>query len=182
MSPNPPIADLITKYSPIIKSKTILTTGVTLSSLGATFVIAVAAASPSLLILAGRNAEKLQETIAQIDPSVRTRALVVDLSSVTSVRRAAEEANSWDDVPQIDVVVNNAAVMAVDYKATEDNFEMQFATGHLGHFLLTNLIMDKILASKEPRVVSVSSDGHRAHPIRFADPHFSVSQTPRQNS
>ncbi|KAF5559062.1 oxidoreductase [Fusarium napiforme] len=168
--------DLVNEYANIIKGKTILTTGVTPSSLGGTFILETASKSPSLLILAGRNASKLQEmseAIAKTNPSVKTRSLVVDLGSLASVRMAAEEVNSWSDVPSIDVVVNNAGVMAIPYTKSVDGYEMQFAICHLGHFLLTNLIMDKILASESPRVVNISSNGHSLGPIRFADPHFS---------
>ncbi|KAJ4254240.1 hypothetical protein NW757_005387 [Fusarium falciforme] len=162
-----PISELVADYASIIKGKTILTTGVTPKGLGATFVEATAAASPELLILAGRTASKLQElseTISATHPGVKTRHLIVDLSSMDSVRKAAEEVNGWGDVPEIDVVVNNAGVMAIPYATTSDGFEMQFAADHLGHFLLTNLIMDKILASKSPRVVNVSSNGHSFSP------------------
>ncbi|GAB0147068.1 hypothetical protein EsHS_00007449 [Epichloe bromicola] len=51
--------------------------------------------------------------------------------------------------------------MATGYKLSPDGFESQFATNHLGHFLFTNLIMDKLLAAEAPRIVNVSSDGHR---------------------
>ncbi|KAF4944669.1 hypothetical protein FGADI_12526 [Fusarium gaditjirri] len=168
--------DLVNEYANIIKGKTILTTGVTPNSLGATFILETASKSPTLLILAGRNATKLQEmseAITKANPSVKTRSLVVDLGSLASVRQAAEEVNSWSDVSSIDVVVNNAGVMAIPYTKSVDGYEMQFAICHLGHFLLTNLIMDKILASESPRVVNISSNGHSLGPIRFADPHFS---------
>ncbi|RBQ74031.1 hypothetical protein FVER14953_09676 [Fusarium verticillioides] len=168
--------DLVNEYADIIKGKTILTTGVTPNSLGATFILEAASKSPSLLILAGRNASKLQEmseAITKTNPSIKTRSLVVDLGSLASVRKAAEEVNGWSDVPSIDVVVNNAGVMAIPYTKSVDGYEMQFAICHLGHFLLTNLIMDKILASESPRVVNISSNGHSLGPIRFADPHFS---------
>ncbi|KAF4415512.1 oxidoreductase [Fusarium acutatum] len=168
--------DLVNEYADIVKGKTILTTGVTPNSLGATFILETASKSPSLLILAGRNASKLQEmsdAITKTNPSVKVRSLVVDLGSLASVRKAAEEVNSWSDVSSIDVVVNNAGVMAIPYTKSVDGYEMQFAICHLGHFLLTNLIMDKILNSESPRVVNISSNGHSLGPIRFADPHFS---------
>ncbi|KAF4456090.1 oxidoreductase [Fusarium austroafricanum] len=168
--------DLVNEYADIIKGKTILTTGVTPNSIGATFILETASKSPELLILAGRSASKLQEMseiITKANPNVKTRSLVVDLGSLASVRKAAEEVNGWSDVPSIDVVVNNAGVMAIPYAKSTDGYEMQFAVCHLGHFLLTNLIMDKILASKSPRVVNVSSNGHSLGPIRFPDPHFS---------
>ncbi|KAH6885734.1 hypothetical protein B0T10DRAFT_608183 [Thelonectria olida] len=174
------IHELVSDYAPKIKGKTILTTGVTPNSLGHVFVEAIAAASPRLLILAGRSAAKLEQTTQSIvaaHPGTQTRSLVVDLSSLASVRRAAEEVNSWADVPNIDVVVNNAGVMGVDFALTRDGFETQFAASHVGHFLLTNSIMEKILASDSPRIVNVSSDGHRLGPLRWADPHFSNGET-----
>ncbi|KAM0298827.1 hypothetical protein ACHAPM_008257 [Fusarium culmorum] len=170
------VNELVNEYADIIKGKTILTTGVTLNSLGGLFIQETASKSPELLILAGRNASKLQElaeAIAKDYPDVKTRNLVVDLSSLASVRKAAEEVNSWEDVPVVDVLVNNAGIMAVPYTKSVDGFESQFAICHLSHFLLTNLIMDKILASKSPRIVNISSNVHSLGPVRFADPHFS---------
>ncbi|RBR14251.1 uncharacterized protein FIESC28_07811 [Fusarium coffeatum] len=172
--------DLVNEYADIIKGKIILTTGVTPNSLGGTFIQETASKSPSLLILAGRSVSKLQDLASAITkdyPDVKTRNLIVDLGSLTSVRKAAEEVNSWEDVPSIDVVVNNAGVMAIPYSKTEDGYEKQFAICHLGHFLLTNLIMDKILASESPRVVNISSNGHSLGPVRFADTHFSNGET-----
>ncbi|CAM1510496.1 Fc.00g008310.m01.CDS01 [Cosmosporella sp. VM-42] len=174
------VNELAADYASIIKGKTILTTGVTPGGLGAVFVEAIAASNPALLILAGRTACKVQATADAITskyPDVRTRMLILDLSSMKQVREAAKEVKSWADVPRIDVLVNNAAVMAIDYKATVEGFETQFATGHLGHFLFTNLIIDKLLASGSPRVVSVSSDGHRLSAIRWADPHWGNGET-----
>ncbi|KAK0710328.1 retinol dehydrogenase 13 [Lasiosphaeria miniovina] len=149
-----------------IKDKVILVTGVSSGGLGATFALAVAKA---------RNPGKTKETanaIAQSSPHVRTRALELDLGSLAKVREAANQVNSWDHVPAIDVLVNNAGIMAVPYSVSPDGFESQLATNHLGPFLFTNLIMEKILASKSPRVVNVSSDGHRLGPFRFDDYNF----------
>ncbi|KAL7934364.1 hypothetical protein V8C35DRAFT_302373 [Trichoderma chlorosporum] len=67
--------------------------------------------------------------------------------------------------------------MAVAYGTTVDGVELQFGSNHLGPFLFTNLIMDKLLASKAPRVVNVSSDGHRLNPIRFFDYNFENGKT-----
>lgn len=172
------IHELVADYKERINGKVILTTGVTPGGLGATFVEGIAKANPSLLILAGRSASKVEATakaIAELNPNVKTKTLIVDLGSMKSVRNAAQEVNSWADVPKIDVLVNNAAIMATEFQLTEDGFESQFATCHLGHFLFTNLIIKKLLAAEAPRVVNVSSSGHRASHIRFADPHFSVS-------
>lgn len=175
-----PASDLVADYASIIKGKTILTTGVTPGSVGAAYVEAVAAAQPALLILAGRNAAKLDQEAANIaakHPSVPTRKLLIDLSSQKSVRRAADEvlSSEWSDVEHIDVVHNCAGIMAVPYQLSEDGYELQFAANHLGHFLFTNLIMDKILKAEAPRVLNVSSNGHRLSHIRFGDINFDVS-------
>ncbi|KAK4152480.1 short-chain dehydrogenase TIC 32, chloroplastic [Chaetomidium leptoderma] len=168
-------SELVQELVSKIKGKVILTTGVSPGGLGAHFVEAVAAANPALLILAGRNTTKVQQTangLAKSHPGVKTRLLRLDLGSLTAVREAAAEVNSWDDVPAIDVLVNNAAIMAVEYAVTPDGFESQFGTNHLGHFLFTNLVMGRLLAADHPRVVSVSSDGHRVSPVRFDDLDF----------
>ncbi|KAF0638800.1 hypothetical protein FPSE5266_04491 [Fusarium pseudograminearum] len=170
------VHQLAKEYSSIIKGKTILTTGVSPGGLGALFVEAIVVAEPELAILAGRNINKLQQTadhLASKHPNLKTKLLTLDLSSLASARSAAQQVNGWSDVPKIDVLVNNAGIMATDFKLTEDGFENQFASNHLGHFLFTNLIMDKILAAEVLRIVSVSSNGHRLGPIRWGDPNFS---------
>ncbi|KXX77656.1 Short-chain dehydrogenase TIC 32, chloroplastic [Madurella mycetomatis] len=173
-------SELVKNLAEKIKGKVILTTGVSPGGLGAHFVNTVASAQPGLLILAGRNVVKVQQTadsLAKSHPSIKTRTLRLDLASLAAVREAAAEVNSWDDVPAIDVLVNNAAIMAVEYSVTPDGFENQFGTNHLGHFLFTNLIMGKILAAPRPRVVSVSSTGHRFGPVRFDDFNFHGGET-----
>ncbi|PPQ66405.1 hypothetical protein CVT26_011274 [Gymnopilus dilepis] len=182
MSPQarPTADELVTSYSAHIKGKVVLTTGISQNSLGAYFVEAIAKASPALIILAGRSAPKSQETADKVrsaNPAVQTRFLQVDLGSFKSVRAAAGVLNGWDDVPVVDVVVNNAFVWSNGYQLTVDGVETQLATNHLGHFLLTNLIMDKILASSAPRVVNVSSEGHRVSPVRFGDYNFDGGKT-----
>ncbi|KAM0337828.1 hypothetical protein ACHAPU_011507 [Fusarium lateritium] len=175
-SPTSTVHQVTQEYAQIIKGKTILTTGVSPGGLGAIFIEAIAAAKPELAILAGRSIGKLQQTANDLSvkyPNLKIKLLTLDLSSIKSVRAAAEEVNEWTDVPKIDVLVNNAGIMATEFKLTEDGFENQFASNHLGHFLFTNLIIDKILAAESPRVVSVSSNGHRLGPIRRGDPHFS---------
>ncbi|KAJ3956836.1 hypothetical protein N0V92_006620 [Colletotrichum tropicale] len=168
-------SDLVTAYTDHIKGKAILVTGVSPGGLGATFAETVAAASPATLILAGRNTTKVQQTadaITAANPSVTIKTLELDLGSFRNVRKAAETVNKWEDVPHIDVLVNNAGIMAVPFSLTEDGFESQFGTNHLGPFLFTNLIMGKVLAAAEPRVVTVSSDGHRLGHIRWSDYNF----------
>lgn len=169
--------DLVNDLANEIKGKIILTTGVSPGTLGATFVESIARGQPSLLILASRDATKLKKTanaITTATPNVSIRQLQLDLGSLSAVRKAAAEVNSWTNVPRIDVLVNNAGIMATNYKLSPDGFESQLATNHLGHFLFTNLIMDKILASSTPRVVNITSDGHRLNPMRWDDYNFRV--------
>lgn len=169
--------ELVTDYTPFIKGKTILLTGVSPGSLGDFYIQSIAKAEPACLILAGRHPIELDQCAQEIQtPSsyIKIKTLEIDLSSLSSVRRAAAQVISWDDVPAIDVLVNNAGIMAVDYRLSVDGFESHFATNHLGPFLFTNLIMKKICKSKNPRVVIVASDGHRLSPIRFHDYNFDV--------
>ncbi|KAJ2981506.1 hypothetical protein NQ176_g1980 [Zarea fungicola] len=149
--------ELVTKYSDAIRGKVILTTGVSPGGLGATFVEAVAAAQPALLILAGRNPSKCQKVAdtCRIDyAGVQLKILELDLSSFSAVRKAAAEVLSWTDVPAIDILVNNAGIMAVPFSLSTDGYESQFASNHLGQFLFTNLIMPKLLAVPSPRIIS----------------------------
>lgn len=159
-----------------IAGSIVLTTGVTQGGLGATFVEEIAKHKPALLILAGRSQSKIQATIDKIQANpesanVSTRVLVLDLSSQTQIREAAKEVLAYAEL-HIDVLVNSAGVMAGPYRTTSEGIELQFGSNHIGHFLFTNLIMPKILASKSPRIVNVSSDGHRFGGVRFDDVNF----------
>lgn len=176
--PVPEASALAAKYASQIANKTVMITGVSPASIGSNLAVDLSAASPALVILTGRSAEKLSQTskaITDAHPGVPVRTVLVDLGSIASVRKGAEEVLSWDDVPAIDVLVNNAGIMGVDYSLSEDGIEMQFAANHIGHFLLANLIMPKLLKSGEPRVVSVTSDGHRLSFMRWDDVNFDVS-------
>lgn len=171
--------ELAQEYTSIIAGKTLLVTGVSPGTLGSTFVKTAAKHKPSVLILAGRSLDKVQKTIDELkaddlDAGIVIKPLELDLSSLSAVRAAADKVNSWDDVPHIDVLVNNAGIMAVDYAVSPDGFESQLATNHLGPFLFTNLIMPKVLAAAAPRIVNVSSDGHCLCPFRFYDYNFHV--------
>jgi NAD(P)-dependent dehydrogenase (short-subunit alcohol dehydrogenase family) len=177
-STNTTTTELVTDYRSLIKGKVVLTTGVTPGSLGGTFVQSIAKANPACLILAGRDLSKLdqfgKELKAEI-PDLQIITVQINLGSLASVRNAAANINTNTDIPVIDVLVNNAGIMAVDYALSEDGIESQLATNHLGPFLLTNLVMGKILKSESPRIVMVTSDGHRLSPIRFDDYNFDVS-------
>jgi NAD(P)-dependent dehydrogenase (short-subunit alcohol dehydrogenase family) len=143
---------------------------------------AIAEHSPKLLILSGRSKSKVDEVIGKVKsshPHVNCRYLHLDLSSQKSVRAAAQEVESYTDVPQIDILINNAGIMNVPERIlSEDGIEMQFATNHIGHFLFTNLILNKLIASANEsakgatRVINVSSRGVWFSPVRFSDINF----------
>lgn len=168
-------SELVAHYAPQVAGKTILITGASPASLGESFVKQVAAGKPAMFILASRSIPKIQgliDELANAHPEIIFKPLALNLSSLKDVRKAAATINSWTDVPHIDVLVNNAGIMAVPYQKTEDGFEAQFQTNHLSHFLFTNLVMEKVLASKAPRIVVVSSHVHRVGHIRWTDYNF----------
>ncbi len=123
------------------------------------------------VVLACRDHGKGEEAEARIaSAGVRDRAKLrvvdVDLASLVSVRRAAEEIAALH--ARIDLLINNAGVMhVVPYQRGADGIELTFATNHLGHFALTGLLMDRILAADAARVVTVSSLAHKRGLARF---------------
>jgi NAD(P)-dependent dehydrogenase (short-subunit alcohol dehydrogenase family) len=151
---------------------------VTLGGLGQETARVIALRFPKLIILAGRTPSKVkeaQDAIKVAAPETPTRQLILDLASLKKVRVAAEEVNGWTDVPTIDIVINNAGIMARPFELTEDGIESQFAANHIGHFLFTQLIMGKILASSSGgRVVNLSSNGYTQGCVRFNDWNFEV--------
>ncbi|KAI0741667.1 hypothetical protein C8Q80DRAFT_1110679 [Daedaleopsis nitida] len=165
--------------APHIAGKTILVTGVTPGGLGAHFIEVTAPYKPKIFIFAGRNPSQLLDAASAITtacPEIATRVLELDLSSQASVRKAAAEVLSWPE--PIDILMNNAGVMATPYQKTVDGLEFQFGTNHIGHFLFTALIADKLIQSKVgARVVNVSSSSHRLSPIRWDDVQFSEGET-----
>jgi NAD(P)-dependent dehydrogenase (short-subunit alcohol dehydrogenase family) len=122
----------------------------------------VLAARGAAVVLAVRNLDKGRAAVATIvraHPGAKVTLLPLDLSSLASVREAAARLRS--DCDRIDLLVNNAGVMYTPQSSTADGFELQFGTNHLGHFALTGLVLDRMLAIDRSRVVSVSSVGHR---------------------
>ena len=109
-------------------------------------------------VLACRSVDKAQAALDQIKqeiPGAHVETLQLDLASLASVRDFAQAFKSRYD--RLDILVNNAGIMWVPYQKTEDGFESQFGTNHLGHFALTGLLMDLLLKTPGARVVNVSS-------------------------
>jgi NAD(P)-dependent dehydrogenase (short-subunit alcohol dehydrogenase family) len=172
--------EVATFFANEIKGKTVLITGCTWGGLGAEVAKTLSKHHAGLVIVAGRKQESLDDTMQKIKaetPSANLRSLVIDLASLESVRHAAAEVNAYSE--PIDVLINNAAIMASPYHTTKDGFEAQIGTNHIGPFLFTNLILPKILASETgaPRIVNVSSRAHEFSPVRFDDPFFDNGKT-----
>ena len=122
------------------------------------------------VVLASRNAEKARgaiDSIRNLVPDADLSIRELDLADLSSVRgfAAAYVAPGL----ALDLLINNAGVMAAPRRLTRDGFESQFATNHLGHFALTGLLLPALLKAPAPRVVTVSSTMHRAGTIDFDD-------------
>jgi NAD(P)-dependent dehydrogenase (short-subunit alcohol dehydrogenase family) len=129
----------------------------------------VLAARGARVILACRDLGKARDAAAGLGapPGATVGAVRLDLSSLASVREAAEELRS--QCRRIDLMVNNAGVMMPPYGRTADGFELQFGINHLGHFALTGLLLDRLAGVPGARVVTVSSNAHKAGRIAFDD-------------
>jgi retinol dehydrogenase-12 len=105
------------------------------------------------LLLLGRSSERLDAMVARLDRDKRVSRVDVDIASMSSVRGAARLISR--EVPRVDVLVNAAAVYTSEYQETDDGFELMLATNHLGPFLLTNLLRDRLAGGG--RVITVTA-------------------------
>jgi NAD(P)-dependent dehydrogenase (short-subunit alcohol dehydrogenase family) len=132
------------------------------------------AAKGAHVVLAVRNLQKGEDAARRIEqsaPGAKVAVTELDLTSLESIRAAAEQLNA--DHAAIDLLINNAGVMTTPKSTTKDGFDLQFGTNHLGHFAFTGLLLDRVLAAPGSRVVTVSSQGHRfVRGIRFDDPQW----------
>jgi hypothetical protein len=122
------------------------------------------------VVLACRSEKAASDAIARIRAEHASASLAfspLDLADLASVRAFAEALGKEHE--HLDVLINNAGVMALPYRKTADGFEMQLGTNHLGHFALTGLLLERILRAPAPRVVTVSSSTHWVGKIRFDD-------------
>ncbi|EMC96382.1 hypothetical protein BAUCODRAFT_107977 [Baudoinia panamericana UAMH 10762] len=179
-------SEVAERFQGSIRGRNVLITGVSPNSLGESTAAAIARHEPNSLVLASRTKAKLDEvanSITQYAPRVRVHCIELDLSSQASVRKAAVQIASTVD--HLDVLINNAAVVTSERKETAEGIELQFGTNHIGHHLLTSLLMPLIIAGanqpREPsmaRIVNVTSQGYRLSPIRFHDYNFQGSEVP----
>jgi NAD(P)-dependent dehydrogenase (short-subunit alcohol dehydrogenase family) len=144
---------------------------VTGANCGIGFEIArVLARSGAHVVLACRNTAKAAGAADRIRagfPAALLSVVRLDLASLAGVRAAAEEIRRAH--PRLDLLISNAAVMEPPYETTEDGFELTFGTNHLGHFALTGLLLDRLLATDGSRIVTMSSQGHHDGVMNFDD-------------
>jgi NAD(P)-dependent dehydrogenase (short-subunit alcohol dehydrogenase family) len=139
--------------------------------IGETTAHSLSLAHPKALLLAGRSISKIQPLIDRInttDPSVSVHFIQLNLDNIPSVRSAAATIRALN-LP-VDVIINNGGIMFCPFALSPQGIESQFATNHIGHFLLTNLLLPVMPSGG--RIVNVSSSGHYFSGIRFTDPNF----------
>jgi NAD(P)-dependent dehydrogenase (short-subunit alcohol dehydrogenase family) len=131
------------------------------------------AARGAHVVLTARDTAKGRGVVDAIVASTGNQKVELEqleLDSLASVRAFAQRFLARHD--RLDVLLNNAGVMACPLGHTKDGFELQFGTNHLGHFLLTCLLAPALKKAAPSRVVSLSSRGHHLAPVDFQDPNF----------
>lgn len=142
------------------------------SGLGAETCRALANAGAEVLMVA-RRAEALEasrQTILKTVPNAKLSTLLLDLSNLVSVRNAV--ATLLQTIIKIDILINNAGIMACEEAYSAEGCEMQFATNHIGHFLFSCLLAPALIAAGSSRVVTLSSGGHKYSAVDFDDINF----------
>ncbi|SHF46137.1 oxidoreductase [Streptoalloteichus hindustanus] len=125
----------------------------------------------ALVLMACRSPERGRAALERVGRHGDAELVTLDLADLASVRRAADEVRDRTD-GVLDLLVNNAGVMATPRRVTADGHELQFGTNHLGHAALTWLLGPALAAAAAPRVVTVSSLAHRLGGLDVTDPDF----------
>jgi NAD(P)-dependent dehydrogenase (short-subunit alcohol dehydrogenase family) len=151
-----------------LHGKTIVITGAT-NGIGLESAVQLAAVGASL-VLVGRDPAKTEAKVLEVKQRAKSEAvsgLLVDFASRASVRRLAQQILA--DVPKLDILVNNAGTVFPKRVVTEDGIESTLAINHLGPYLLTRMLVDRLVASAPARVVNVASIAHRHATLDFED-------------
>lgn len=126
--------------------------------------------NPTHIYLAARTESKATAAIDEIKsavPDAKITYLPLDLTDFASIKSAADTFTSQES--RLDILLNNAGIMAVPYSTTAQGYEIQFGTNHLGHALLTKLLLPTLLKTAESgndvRIVNLSSEGHQLAPM-----------------
>ncbi|HQQ63702.1 MAG TPA: SDR family NAD(P)-dependent oxidoreductase [Pseudomonadales bacterium] len=135
------------------------------------------ASAGARVIMAARPGEKLDNALAGLQkelPAARLDKVELDLTDFDSIRACAQQVSALTG--KLDLLVNNAGIMAVPFARTPAGCESQFGTNHIGHFLLTNLLVPLLLHAGKARVVNLSSGGHKHCPVDFDDIHWQTRE------
>ncbi len=156
------------KMTDRMNSKTILVTGAT-NGIGKVAALELAKLGAAVAIV-GRSPEKTQATVREIQATAGHPAVegfVADLSSIAEVHRLAEDFRGRHT--RLDVLINNAGGIYATRRLTADGYEYTFALNHLAYFLLTNLLLDILVASAPARIINVASQAHLGARLDFDD-------------
>lgn len=158
-----------------LHGKTVLITGAS-TGLGLETAHTLASAGAHV-IMAARPGAKLDAAVIAVKekaPTVRVDGVALDLTDFDSIRACAVQVKNITD--KLDVLINNAGIMAVPFARTPAGCELQFGTNHIGHFLLTNLLVPLLIKAGTSRVVNLSSGGHKHCPVDFDDIHWQTRE------
>jgi retinol dehydrogenase-13 len=125
------------------------------------------------VIMACRSRERGLQALAEAmkqSGSNRIELMILDLSSLASIHSFAQTFKAKHD--RLDVLINNAGVVSLKRGTTKDGFELTMGVNHLGHFLLTNLLLDELIHAQQGRIINVSSGAHKSGAINFQDPYL----------
>jgi len=133
----------------------------------------VLAQAGATVVMAARDPQKNAAALALLRsrvPKAELRSVVLDLADLNGVHKAAESVLAENR--RIDILINNAGIMACPLGRTAQGCELQFGTNHIGHFLFTCLLIPALRRADNARIVSLTSGGHRTGSVDFDDPHF----------
>ena len=128
------------------------------------------AASGATVLVHGRDLARARAVAGDISRATgnpEVRSVQADFAQLAQVRRLAQDLHSL--LPRLDVLINNAGLMAAAHTRSADGYELTFAVNHLAPFLLTNLLLEKLKASAPARVIVVASEAHRRATLDFGD-------------
>lgn len=176
-------------FSSQITGKTILITGVSPGGIGEATARAFAHGGASIIIATGRSKARVEDLTKEISakhPSTKFHNVVLDLASLKDVRRAANEILNDKSIEKIDILVNNAGSQFgnAERELTVDGIETHLAANYLGHFLLTKLLLPRLLAAAKvdapgaTRIIPVGSEAARFSPFRFSNWNFDHDKEP----
>jgi NAD(P)-dependent dehydrogenase (short-subunit alcohol dehydrogenase family) len=153
---------------PDLQDRTAIVTGGN-SGLGRIVARELARRGANVIIASRDNAKgvEAEKAIKAAFPSSTVEAAQLDLANLSSIRSFADRIRAGNE--NIDLLINNAGVMAAPYRKTADGFELQFGTNHLGHFALTGLLLPLMYGQPDSRVVTVASNNHKGGRMHFDD-------------